>query len=105
MRSQSQGVDARGTPLDIPSGKGYYHLNISVADTHSHRTIDDAQVTMRVSDGVMHESKQLGAISANKVVSYGSFFRFESGNAYNITAEIRRPGVSPVVANFDFKAP
>jgi hypothetical protein len=39
-------------------------------------------------------------------VSYGNFFRFSSGSAYNITTEIQRPGAaSPIVAKFEFKAP
>jgi hypothetical protein len=52
------------------------------------------------------ESKTLGLVAANNTVSYGSYFRFASGNSYNITAEIRRPGVaSPIEAKFQFKAP
>ncbi len=92
--------------MDIPSGKGYYHLNISLADNKSHLPVSDAQVTMQVSDGMTVQTKALGPVAANNAVSYGNFFQFSSGNAYNITTEIKRPGqASPVVANFEFRAP
>jgi len=92
--------------LDVPSGKGYYHLNISLADNQSHAPVGDAQVTIQVSDGISTQIKPLNPVAANNAVSYGNFFKFSSGNAYNIKTEIRRPGLaSPVVANFEFRAP
>jgi len=91
--------------VDVPAGKGYYHLNISLADNKSQLPLTDAQVTMRVSDGVTTETKALGSVAANNAVSYGNFFRFSSGSAYNITTEIRRPGVPTVVANFEYREP
>jgi cytochrome c5 len=90
----------------IPSGTGYYHVNISLADSKSQVPVSDAQVKVRVSDGMTSETHTLGLLAANNTVSYGSFYRFSSGNAYNITAEIRRPGVPGTIeAKFDFKAP
>jgi cytochrome c5 len=98
--------DAQGEKVKIPSGKGYYHLNISMADNQSKAAVSDAQVTIQVSDGMRTESKALTQVAAYNAVSYGNFFRFSSGNAYNIKTEIRRPGgASPIVANFEFKAP
>jgi cytochrome c5 len=96
----------RGAKSDVPSGKGYYHVNISLADNKSQVTVTDAEVKLRVSDGISSESKTLGLVAANNAVSYGNYFRFSSGNAYNITAEIRRPGTAGTIeARFDFKAP
>ena len=90
----------------IPSGKGYYHLNISLVDRKSQVPVTDAEVKVQVSDGMATESKTLGLVAANNAVSYGNYFRFSSGNSYNITAEIRRPGVaSTIEAKFEFKAP
>jgi hypothetical protein len=92
--------------MEVPSGKGYYHVNISLADNRSHVPVTDARVSVRVSDGVNDETKELGLVAANNSVSYGGFFRFDSGSAYNITAQIRRPGVpGPIEAKFEFKAP
>jgi cytochrome c5 len=107
MRSaQVQAEKAGAARVDIPSGKGYYHLNISLADGKSQVPVTDADVKVRVSDGMNTQSKALGLVAANNAVSYGNYFRFASGNAYNITAEIRRPGVAGAFeANFKFKAP
>lgn len=106
LRAQVAADKTRHQEHAIPSGKGYYHLNISLADRKSRRPVHDAKVSMRVSDGYSGETKDLGPMAANNAVSYGNFFRFMSGNAYNITTEIRRPGVaSPVVATFEFRAP
>ena len=91
---------------DVPAGKGYYHLNISLADNKSQVPVIDAQVTMRVSDGMTTQSKTLNPVAANNAVSYGNYFRFASGTVYNISTEIRRPGVAgTVVANFEYREP
>jgi cytochrome c5 len=104
--AQAQADKSGAAKLDVPSGKGYYHLNISLADNKSQMPVSDAQVTMRVSDGMTTETKTLGLVAANNSVSYGNFFRLSSGNAYNITTEIRRPGVpGSVVANFEHREP
>jgi cytochrome c5 len=95
-----------GVKSDVPSGKGYYHVNISLADNKSQVPVTDAEVKLKVSDGMSSESKALGLVAANNAVSYGNYFRFASGNAYNITAQIRRPGTPGTIeAKFDFKAP
>ena len=104
--AQAKAEKAGAAKVDIPSGKGYYHINISLVDNKSHVPVTDAEVKVRTSDGMTTESKTLGLIAANNAVSYGNYFRFSSGNAYNITAEIRRPGVPGTIqANFGFQAP
>jgi cytochrome c5 len=100
--AQAQGDKPK---VDVPSGKGYYHLNISMSDNKSQSPVTDAKVTMQVSDGMTIQSKPLTMVSANNAVSYGNFFRFSSGSAYNIKTEIQRPGASPIVTNFEYKAP
>lgn len=100
QRAGNNGVSA------IPSGKGYYHLNVSLADEKSQAPVKDAQVTMRVTDGMTTQTKTLEPVVANNAVSYGNYFRFDSGSAYTITAQIRRPNVPGTIeARFDFKAP
>ena len=106
MRAESLRAVGSAGDLAIPSDKGYYHVNISLADSTSHVPVTDAEVKVRVSDGMTSETHTLGLLAANNSVSYGSFYRFSSGSAYNITAEIRRPGVpGTIAAKFDFKAP
>lgn len=105
MRSaQEQGKPV--TSMSVPSGRGYYHLNISIEDNKTQAPVTDAQVVMKVSDGMTVETKELARLSANNAVSYGNFFKFTSGTAYNITTEIKRPGVpGTAVAKFEYRAP
>jgi cytochrome c5 len=107
IRAAQASADKTGAAkLDVPSGRGYYHLNISLADNKTQAPVTDAKVTIRVSDGMTVQTKDLGLVAANNAVSYGNFFRFDSGSAYNITTEIKRPGLpSTAVARFEFKAP
>lgn len=105
LRASQAQAQAGATKLDIPSGNGYYHLSVAVKDNKSQAPVSDAQVTMKVSDGMVVESKTLTPVAANNGVSYGNFFKFTSGNAYNITTEIKRPGARAVTTNFEFRAP
>ena len=98
----------KANPADkaIPAYKGAYHLNISLADNKSQAPVTDARVTLSVTDSMSTQTKDLHLVAANHVVSYGEFFRFDSGSAYNITAQIQRPGLPNVIeAKFEFKAP
>ena len=52
------------------------------------------------------QASALAPVVANNAVSYGNFFKLSSGGAYNIQAEVTRPGVQqPIVTNFEFRAP
>lgn len=94
------------TRANVPSGKDQYHLNISLTDHRTGAAVADAQVMLRVSDGMAMQTKTLNLLAANNAVSYGEFFRLSSGSAYTIQAEINRPGlVRPIVTNFDYRAP
>ncbi len=75
-----------------PSGKDYYHLNVSLIDAKSRGSIGNAQVELRVEDPAGSETKTLDPIVANNTTSYGAYFRMLRGNPYTITARIRRPG-------------
>ena len=105
MRS-AQAEHTGANKVDVPTGRGYYHLNISLEDNKSRQPVSDAEVIMHVSDGMTVETKPLLMLAANNAVSYGNFFRFSSGTAYNISTEIKRPGVPGTIsAKFEFTAP
>ena len=104
--AQAQADPTGAAKVDVPPGKGQYHVTISLTDNKSQVPVTDAEVQLLVSDGMTIQRKALGLVTANNAVSYGDYFRFDSGNAYNITAEIRRPGVPGAIeAKFEFKAP
>jgi len=94
------------TKVSVPSGKGYYHLNISLADQKTGVQVKDAKVTLRVSDGMSEQSRALTPVVANNAVSYGEFFQLTSGGAYHIQAEVTRPGLQKaIVTSFEFRVP
>lgn len=104
--AQAEAEKAGAARVDIPSGKGYYHLNISLVDNQSRVPVTDAQVRVQVTDGMTTDSKTLGLVAANNTVSYGNYFRLSSGSAYRISTEIRRPGVAgTITAKFEFTTP
>lgn len=87
-----------------PTGKGQYHLNVSLLDGKTHAAITDAQVTLKVADPFSGQSKTLAVIAANGAVSYGGYFRMQGPEPYMITAQIRRPGVPRTVeARFEYR--
>jgi cytochrome c5 len=103
---RADALRAQDAKPPVPSGKGYYHVNISLADNKSQAAVSDASVELRVSDGMKSETKPLEPIRTNGAVSYRNYFRLSSGTAYTITASIRRPErPQPVQARFEFKAP
>jgi len=86
-----------------PSGKGYYHLNVSLRDTATQAEIRDAKIEARLSTPLSGETKKLNPLAANNAVSYGNFFRVRAGESYTIALHIRRAGSAvPVDANFEF---
>jgi cytochrome c5 len=104
--AQAEGKPLSGLQGKVPSGTGYYHVNITLADSKTKAPITDAQVKIKVADAIGAETKTLDVITANNTISYGNYFHMSSGNTYAITAMISRPGTPDAIeAGFGFKAP
>ena len=88
-----------------PSGRGYYHVNISLHDAETKAEIKDAQVEARVANPVTGgATKKLLPMTTNNAVSYGNYFRVTGAEPYTITVRVRLPKApDTVVARFDFK--
>ena len=88
-----------------PSGRGYYHINISLHDAETKAEITDAEVEARVANPVTGGStRKLQPMTTNNAVSYGNFFRMTGAEPYTITVRVRRPkAADTVVARFNFK--
>ena len=101
---RADSVPAQQRQPGAPSGKGYYHLNISPFDSKTKAPITDAQIKVRVADPMGAQTKTLEDISANHMVSFGGYFRMPGPEPYTITAQIQRPGVAGVTeAKFQYK--
>ncbi len=89
----------------IPAGGGLYHVNITLRDRKTHKTIDDAEVEVRITNPVMGgDRKPLNRIVINDVVSYGNDFRISGKEAHSITVLIRRPQSPRVIeTRFEYK--
>jgi cytochrome c5 len=89
----------------IPSGKDYYHVNISLFDAKTRAVITDAQVEVNIRDPVSGgTTKKLETIAFDKIPSYGQYFRMPARNTYTITVRIRRPGsAQPIETAFQYK--
>jgi cytochrome c5 len=102
--AKSEGRDIGAMQAGIPEGTGWYHVNISLADVSTKVPITDAEVTAKVALPTAADTRKLELVAANNTVSYGNFFRMESGKAYTVTATIKRAGAKkPIEARFDYK--
>jgi len=102
---QAESMPAPQRPASMGSGKGYYHINISLVDAATKVPVKEARVRVRVADAIGVETKTLETVSVNDSPSYGGYFRMAGNNTYTITALIERPGVEGVAeAKFTYKA-
>jgi cytochrome c5 len=103
--AQAEGKGEGTMMAGMPKGKGYYYVNISLADSKTNAPITDAVVSLKVADAAATETRTLGLIAANNTVSYGNYFRMNSGGSYVLTAQIKRPGQpAPAEVRFEVKA-
>jgi len=89
----------------IPSGRGYYHVNVSLFDAKTRAPITDARVVASATEPVSGgQTKTLELVTLNKVMSYGNYFRMPGTNPYTITVKITRRGQSrPVEVKFEHR--
>jgi cytochrome c5 len=88
-----------------PKSNDLYHVNITLRDSKTRATIDNAQVEVKVANPVMgDETKKLARSGAGNVVSYGNDFRIIGREPHTITVQIRRPEHSRVIeTKFEFR--
>ena len=88
----------------VPSGEGYYHVNISLIDSDTKGEITDATVEVTVEDLAMRgETKKLELIAIDDRISYGNYFQMIGKDPYSIGVRIKRGKSAPISTKFDFK--
>jgi len=88
----------------IPSGAGYYHVNVSLLDARTQAPIDGAQVEVRFErPGLGSESKSLEPMAIG-AASYGNYVKLREKTAYHVTVRVRKPGATRTVeAKFEHR--
>ncbi|HEY6863358.1 MAG TPA: c-type cytochrome [Burkholderiales bacterium] len=79
----------------VPSGKDYYHLNVSLADARTHAPVGDASVAVDIEEpGITRTSTRLEPMAVGPA-SYGNYVRLKPHTAYLITVHVRAPSAPP----------
>ena len=81
----------------IPSGKEYYHVNVSLVDRKTASRIRNAKVEARVATPLVTETRALEPMGGADDLSYGNYFRMPGKEPYAITVRVSRPGVAGTV--------
>lgn len=88
----------------IPSGKGYFLVNVTLRDSATKAPIKDAQIEARVANLMNGETRKLETATINSAVSYGNYFQMPGKDPYTVTLQIRKPGAPTAIeAKFDFR--
>jgi cytochrome c5 len=106
LRKQHSGRDPESTMhKGIPSGSGYYHLNVSLHDAKTGSPINDAQVEVRIADPVRGDQvKVLEPMVMNNNMSYGNYVRLAGHDLHTIAVLIRKPGdYRAIQTKFEFR--
>ena len=92
----------RGYPRDsaealmhggVPSGSGYYHVNVTLFDAGNHAQIRDAAVEVQVvQPGVSAQRKPLEAMRSHNAASYGQYVRLTPKTPSDFIVRIRPAG-------------
>lgn len=88
----------------IPSGPGYYHINVSLLDAKNQAPINDANVEIRIEQpGLSGVSKTLEQMAVG-AASYGNYVKLQNKTSYLISVRVQTPGSTRTVeAKFDHR--
>jgi cytochrome c5 len=88
----------------IPSGSGYYHVNVSLLDARTQAPINDANVEVRIErPGLSGASKALEPMAVG-AASYGDYVKLEKKTSYLVTVRVQTPGSTRTIeAKFDHR--
>jgi cytochrome c5 len=88
----------------IPSGTGYFLVNVTLRDGKSKAEIKDAQIEARVANLMNGETRKLEVATISNSVSYGNYFQMPGKDPYTVTLKIRKAGAAQAIeAKFDLK--
>ncbi|TMP95153.1 MAG: cytochrome c5 family protein [Verrucomicrobia bacterium] len=86
----------------IPSGPGYYHVNVSLLDAKTQAPINDANVEIRIEQPGLNSAWKTLDPMAVGAASYGNYVKLQKKASYLITVRVQAPGSTRTVeAKFD----
>jgi len=105
LRTRNAGADAEKKMYGgIPSGKGYFLVNVTLRDSGTKAEIKDAQIEARVANLMTGETRKLEVALINNTVSYGNYFQMPGKAPYTVTLQIRKAGAARAIeAKFDLR--
>lgn len=105
LRTRHGGTDAEKKMYGgVPSGDGYFLVNVTLRDSATKAEIKDAQIEARVANLMSGETRKLETATFNNAVSYGGYFRMPGKDPYTVTLQIRKAGAaSPLEVKYDVK--
>jgi cytochrome c5 len=81
----------------IPSGSGYYHINVSLLDATAQSPIGDALVEVRLEQPGLTSAWTALEPMAVGAASYGNYLKPQRKTAYLITVRVQRRGATQAV--------
>lgn len=105
LRRSPEGTPERAMHGGVPSGSGYYHLNVTLIDAASKSPVENATVEARVEQpGMSGEKKTLEPVTLGGTASYGAYFRLMPKTQYVVIVRARKPGAPrPIEARFQHR--
>jgi cytochrome c5 len=105
LRTGHGGADAQKKMYGgIPSGKGYYLVNVTLREAGTKAEIKGAQIEARVANLLTGETRKLEAATINGGVSYGNYFKMPGKDPYTVVLQVLKPGAGRAIeVKFDFK--
>jgi hypothetical protein len=103
LRSYPKASVERSMHGGVPTGSGYYHVNVSILDSKK-APVQGATVEIKAEErgGFSSETKTLEAITFNNVPSYGGYLKLRAKTQYQLTVKVRTPtSPQPIEARFD----
>ncbi|MEW6691080.1 MAG: hypothetical protein AB1452_18540, partial [Pseudomonadota bacterium] len=106
LRKALEGTPERTMHGGVPSGTGWFHLNVTLLDAAGKAPIQGAKVQARVEQaGMSGETKPLEPVTLGGVPSYGAYFRLLPRAQYAVTVRAQKPETpQPLEARFEHRS-
>jgi len=105
LRSYPKDSAERSMHGGVPSGPGYYHVNVSVIDAATKLPIPGAKVEIKIDEpGLSSDTKSLQPVTTNSTPSYGNYIKLKGKTQYVFIIKIQKPdSAQPIEARFEHR--